>query len=146
MSSAPPVRWVLDTNLVLSALVRPGGLAGRLRLAWQAGLFVPVVCQATAVELIRVLAYPKFKLTPGERHSLLADYLPWAEVFVLSRRPPAVPACRDPADVVFLQLAYAARAEALVSGDQDLLSVTGSRLPIFTLAAAIEQLGPQTHR
>ncbi|MBP6597697.1 MAG: putative toxin-antitoxin system toxin component, PIN family [Arenimonas sp.] len=146
MSSAPAVRWVLDTNVVLSALVRPGGLAGRLRLAWQAGLFVPVVCQATAVELMRVLAYPKFKLTPDERHTLLADYLPWAEVFVLPKRLPAVPACRDPGEVVFLQLAYASQAEALVSGDQDLLSVAGSRLPLLTLAAAIKQLGPQAHR
>lgn len=139
-------RWVLDTNVVLSALVRPGGSAGRLRLAWQTGLFVPVVCQATASELIRVLAYPKFKLTQGDIDILLADYLPWAEVFTLPRRPPAVPACRDPDDAVFLRLAYAARADALVSGDQDLLSVAGSRLPMLAVAAALAHVGPQARR
>lgn len=139
-------RWVFDTNVVRSALVRPGGAAGRLRLAWQMGLFVPVVCQATASELIRVLAYPKFRLTPGDLDILLADYLPWAEVVTLPRRPPAVPVCRDPDDAVFLQLAYAARADALVSGDQDLLSVAGSRLPILTLAAALTRVGPQARR
>lgn len=145
MKSKPAPRWVLDTNVVLSALVRPGGAAGRLRLAWQTGLFVPVVCQATASELIRVLAYPKFRLTPGDLDILLADYLPWAEVASLPRRPPAVPACRDPADAVFLQLAYASRADALVSGDQDVLSVAGSRLPILTVAAALAQVGPRDH-
>ncbi len=146
MNDRPAARWVLDTNVVLSALMRPGGTAGRLRLAWQAGLFVPVVCQVTASELIRVLAYPKFRLTPADRDILLADYLPWAEVFTLPRRTPAVPACRDPADVVFLQLAFAARVDALVSGDKDVLSVTGSRLLMLTLAAAIAQLEPQAHR
>ena len=95
--------------------------------------------------MIRVLAYPKFRLTPGDLDILLADYLPWAEVASLPRRPPAVPACRDPADAGFLQLAYASRADALVSGDQDVLSVAGSRLPILTVAAALAQVGPRDH-
>lgn len=136
----PAPRWVLDTNVVLSALLRPGGSGGRLRLAWQAGMFTPVVCQATASELIRVLAYPKFKLSAAERESLLADYLPWAEVFVMPKRLPAVPRCRDPADAVFLQLAYASRSQALVSGDLDLLSVATSRVPILGLREAIRVL------
>jgi hypothetical protein len=52
-----------------------------------------------------VLAYPKFKLTPGEQHDLLADYLPWAEIFRVPDPPPRAPACRDPHDLPFLQLA-----------------------------------------
>lgn len=138
--AAPPTRWVLDSNVVLSALLRPGGSAAQLRLAWQARLFVPLVCQATASELIRVLAYPKFRLRAGDCDILLADYLPWAEICTLPKRRPKVPACRDPADVVFLQLAYAAQAQALVSGDRDLLSVTGSRVPVLTLSDAIASL------
>lgn len=143
MSSATHAipRWVLDTNVVLSALVRPGGVSGRLRLAWQSQRFVPLVSRPTAAELIRVLAYPKFKLAPGEQHDLLADYLPWAETFRVPAPPPKTPACRDPHDVPFLQLALAAKADALVTGDADLLVLAPVRgLSIITPAQAIELL------
>lgn len=138
--TAPP-RWVLDTNVVLSALIRPGGSTGRLRLAWQAGLFIPIVATATAAELLRVLAYPKFRLTPDEQHDLLADYLPWAEVLAMPRPPPATPPCRDPDDLKFLQLAIAARADALVTGDADLLATApASKVPVLTVSAAVSHL------
>ncbi|MBK6557146.1 MAG: PIN domain-containing protein, partial [Comamonadaceae bacterium] len=55
-----PLRVVLDTNVVLSALVFGGGAAGRVRLCWQQGTFVPLASTATVQELVRVLAYPKF--------------------------------------------------------------------------------------
>lgn len=120
-------RWVLDTNVVLSALLWPGGVSGRLRLAWQCGLFTPLLSRATAAELIRVLAYPKFKLAPVEQHDLLADYLPWTQVVRVPDPPPATPPCRDPHDLPFLHLALAARADALVTGDDDLLSLAPLR-------------------
>ncbi len=136
-------RWVLDTNVVLAALIRPGGITGRLRLAWQAGLFVPLVSRDTASELIRVLSYPKFKLSSNEQHDLLADYLPWAETFRVPDPPPEAPACRDPYDVPFLQLAIAAKADALVTGDADLLVLAPVReLAIITPAEAIARLSP----
>ena len=134
-------RWVLDTNVVLSALIRPGGTTGRLRLAWQSQHFVPLVSRPTAAELIRVLAYPKFRLAREEQHDLLADYLPWAETFRVPDPPPGTPACRDPHDVPFLQLALAAKADALVTGDADLLILAPVRgLAIITPAQAIERL------
>ena len=73
------MRVVLDTNVVLSALVFGGGAAGRLRLGWQQGTFVPLASTATVQELVRVLAYPKFRLAPAEQQELLADYLPWVQ-------------------------------------------------------------------
>lgn len=137
---APP-RWVLDTNVVISSLVRPGGSSGRLRLAWQAGLFVPVVSATTVVELMRVLTYPKFKLTPGAQEELLADYLPWAHVAAIPRSPPPTPPCRDPDDLKFLQLAIAARADALITGDADLLATAPAcRVPVLTVSAAVTLL------
>lgn len=134
-------RWVLDTNVVLSALMRPGGVSGRLRLAWQSQLFIPLVSRATVAELIRVLAYPKFKLAPEEQHDLLADYLPWAEIFRVPDPPPRTPTCRDPQDIPSLQLAFAARADALITGDADLLVLAPLRgLAILAPAQAIERL------
>ncbi|MGH8116096.1 MAG: putative toxin-antitoxin system toxin component, PIN family [Rhodanobacteraceae bacterium] len=142
---SPPLRgkprWVLDTNVVLSALVRPGGISGRLRLAWQSRLFVPLSTRVTAAELIRLLTYPRFKLASDEQHHLLADYLPWVETMRIPARPPRTPACRDPDDVPFLELALAARADALVTGDADLLVLAPVRdLAIITPAQAIERL------
>ena len=63
---------------MVSALVFGGGSAALIRSAWQAGEFIPLVSSATASELVRVLAYPKFRLAAHEQEELLADYLPYA--------------------------------------------------------------------
>ena len=119
----PPVRAVLDTNVVLSALVFRGGAAGRLRLAWQQGQVLPLVSTVTVQELLRVLAYPKFCLSQVEQDEMLGDYLPYAETIRIPQPPPLVPECRDVLDLPFLQLAVTGKAEVLVSGDRDLLAV-----------------------
>lgn len=122
---AKPPRVVLDTNVVLSALVFTHGATARLRQAWQQGHCLPLVSTATAQELVRVLAYPKFRLSAAEREELLADYLPHAEVVAVPSPPPAVPDCRDPHDLPFLHLAAAGAAQALITGDKDLLVLAG---------------------
>lgn len=120
---SPAVRVVLDTNVVLSALVFRGGKAGQVRLAWQRGMVLPLASTATVQELGRVLAYPKFRLSQLEQDELLADYLPYAEVVRIVQPPPAVPDCRDALDLPFLYLAVAGKAQVLVSGDRDLLAL-----------------------
>ena len=54
-----PPRVVLDTNTVVSALLFGSGRLAWLRLAWQAGQFIPLLGHETAAELIRVLGYPR---------------------------------------------------------------------------------------
>lgn len=128
-----PPRIVIDTNLVLSALVFAKGRLTPLRQAWQDHCVQPLVSRDTAAELIRVLAYPKFKLSPDEQQELLADYLPCCKTIKIPNPPPATPACRDSFDVPFLQLAVTGKADALVTGDQDLLSLAGVfACPIMT--------------
>lgn len=123
MKRAP--RVVIDTNLVLSALVFAGGRLTPLRLAWQAQRVLPLVSQLTVAELIRTLAYPKFKLAAHEREELLADYLPYCKTVRIPAVRPATPPCRDAFDVPFLELALAGKADALMTGDKDLLSLAG---------------------
>lgn len=113
-------RIVLDTNLVLSALVF-GGATARFRMAWQDDRIIPLISRTTVAELVRVLAYPKFRLTDAEQADLLADYLPFCETVVLPEVLPEVPECRDPFDEPFLVLALVGRADYLVTGDRDLL-------------------------
>ena len=122
--SAPP-RAVLDTNVVLSALIFSGGRLGPLRNAWQQRRCLPLVSKTTTEELVRALAYPKFKLTAPDRQELLGDYLPYCEVVPIPSNPPRIPTCRDPFDLPFLHLAVAGKADFLVTGDHDLLALAG---------------------
>lgn len=118
-------RVVIDTNLVLSALVFAQGRLTPLRHDWQGAHCQPLVSSVTAAELMRVLAYPKFKLTSADQQELLADYLPYCTTVRMPAKLPATPACRDPFDLPFLQLAVTGKADYLVTGDQDLLSLYG---------------------
>ena len=138
-----PPRAVLDTNLVLSALVFSAGTLVALRRGWQSRRFTPLVSRATAGELIRVLAYPKFRLNAEEREDLLSDYLPFCEAIQVPDPPPPTPACRDPFDVPFLELALAGEADFLVTGDQDLLSLTPEfTCPILNADSFLKYLEP----
>lgn len=111
---------VIDTNLLVSALLFASGSVTWLRGEWKSETVLALASHETAVELIRVLSYPKFCLTQYEREELLADYLPWCETVTVAG-PPSVPECRGPHDRLFLQLASAGRADALGTGDRDLL-------------------------
>jgi putative PIN family toxin of toxin-antitoxin system len=130
-----PLRVVFDTNVVVSALVFSHGPAARLRRCWLQGLVPPLGSRATVAELIRVLAYPRFGLSRPEQDELLGDYLPALSVVEVPDPPPRVPACRDPYDLPFLHLAAAGRADALVTGDADLLSLAAAS-PWRTLTPA----------
>jgi predicted nucleic acid-binding protein len=57
----------------------------------------------------------------------------------MSRPLPTVPACRDPHDRPFLELAVAGKANYLVTGDTDLLDLaSGFARPIVTPAAFLD--------
>lgn len=120
-----PARAVLDTNIVLSALLFAGGRLTPIRFAWQRSAFCPLLSRATTEELVRTLGYPKFGLTETERDELLADYLPYCTVVTIPPKPAAVPSCRDPYDLPFLHLAVQGKADYLVTGDRDLLALQG---------------------
>src|SRR5690606_16066407 len=96
-----------------------------IRHAWQRQEIQPLACRDTVNELLRVLAYPKFKLSSEEQQCLLGDFLPYVEVVSLPKRWPKLPACRDEKDQVFLVLTQAGKADALVTGDADLIAMQG---------------------
>ncbi len=118
-----PVRLVLDTNVVLAALVFRSGRLGWLRHAWRSLHVCPLINRHSTRELIQVLDYPKFRLATDEQTDLVEEYLPWCEAVPDPEQPPEVPECRDPSDQPFLQLALTGPADALVTGDADLLEL-----------------------
>jgi uncharacterized protein len=132
----PAVRLVLDTNVVISALVFQSAGLAPLRGYWQKEVIKPLICRETAKELIAALAYPKFKLSLGEQEAMLADYLPFCEAIKVttdddtdarSKVAARTPICRDPADEKFLILALEGRADRIVTGDKDLLILNNTQ-------------------
>ena len=120
----PPPRAVLDTRLVLSALVFAGSAKAVLRVAWTSHRFTPLASRATTGELIRVLAYPKFGLATEEREDLLSDYLLFCETINVPSPWRLTPNCLDPVHESFLQLAIAGQADVFVTADPDLLALS----------------------
>ena len=121
MSQLVAPRVVFDTNTVISALLFANGRLAWLRQHWREGGAIPFISRATAAELMRVLSYPKFRLTPEDRLELLGDYLPFC-VTIEPTKPCSVGCC-DAKDQAFLDLAQ--NAEFLVTGDTDLLALAG---------------------
>jgi putative PIN family toxin of toxin-antitoxin system len=134
-----PYRTVLDTNILVSALLFTGK-ASRLVPFLREGIVVPLVSRKIVQEYLRVLSYPKFSLTEREIQTLLhEEILPFAEVVEVS--DPFPPTCRDPHDDQFLACAIAGKADAIVSGDTDLLSLKKIEgCPILSLDVFLKSL------
>ena len=121
-----PLRVVLDTNVVLSALLFRGGTMRHFAPLWQQERIQPIVSKPIVQELLRVLAYPKFRLTAQDTEDLLADYIPYCDVVNVEGHFNVllhVKTCRDPKDQMFLDAAQIAGVDFLVTGDGDLNAV-----------------------
>ncbi len=118
------MRIVLDTNVIISALIAPRSLPGAVLWHWVEGRFDLVTCEQHIEELKRVSRYPKMKsLAPshvvGGVVKSLRNAAEWLE------KLPQVDACRDPMDNYLLAMAQASSAAYLVSGDKADLLVMG---------------------
>lgn len=127
-------RIVVDTNVVISRLLRPPSLPGQaMRRAVDQGTLL--MSAATMEELAQVLARPKFDpyVSIGERQRFLLLLGRIVEMVPILHR---VQACRDPADDKFLEVAVNGEADLLVSGDRDLLDLHPFRkISVLTPAA-----------
>jgi putative PIN family toxin of toxin-antitoxin system len=135
-----PARVVLDTNCLVSALLFKEGRLAALRLAWQRGAIRPIVCKETVAELIRVLAYPKFRLSRADIDILLAEILPFAETRRIKRPFLHIPGLGDPDDAVFVHLAKQSKADMLVSGDAHILEFELPEVRIISPTVFLETL------
>jgi len=129
------MRVVLDTNVLISALFW-GGRPRRVVDLAAAGRFQAVTSLELVAELEDVLA-EDFE-APQERIELiLRDILSHAEL-VGPTDDPGI-AVRDPADVKVIACALAGRADCIVTGDADLLTLGEIRgVRVLTVAAFLE--------
>ena len=139
------MRVVVDTHVLVSAAIVPTGRLGAVILHLRQGDFLPLYSTATLGELAQVLARPrirmKYGLTDADIRTLIDLVLLRGEDVTPVTR---VTVCRDPRDDVFLEVALAGKAERIVSGDDDLLTLHPFRgIPIITPAAFLAELKRQ---
>jgi putative PIN family toxin of toxin-antitoxin system len=136
-------RVVLDTNVLISALLSHNGTPRKLlnRLARQTATLL--FSDATFAELVTRLAKRKFdRYRTGEQMEAYLDSLSELGEWVYVLENPAV--CRDPDDDILLATAASGEADLLVTGDQDLLVLNPFEgLPILSPADCLERIDPQ---
>lgn len=141
------MRVVLDTNVLISGLLLPGGVPGQIVRAWQDGQFTLVMSEQMLDEIERVLQYPKIqrrvKWTAGqvERYIVLLHF--YADIISVEAALSMIPAgrVRDSKDVPILATLLAGQADWLVSGDDDLLTLR-DQYSICSPAEFLALLGP----
>ena len=109
---------VLDTNILLSALISPHGAPDAIYRAWRLARFEVVTSETQLDELRRASRYPKFeKVSQPYRVGTMVNNL--RHILVLDRLPslPADLQTEDPFDDFLLTMAMAAGADYLVTGD-----------------------------
>jgi uncharacterized protein len=133
------MRLILDTNILLSALLSPLGAPAKLLDAWERKRFTLVACDALIAELRDVAGRPFFRARlRASAAELLAAGLRDFSFFCRDLPSGVAP---DPKDSYLLALAEASQAEFLVTGDKELLSLKQHKSTrIITPAAMIEIL------
>jgi putative PIN family toxin of toxin-antitoxin system len=133
MGTLKVIRVVFDTNVLVSGLLF-GGTPGRLLDFWKTGKIRLTMSREMLDEFLRVLAYPKLRLSEEEIHYLLyVELLPHVEMVKVHPGPISI--TTDPSDDMFLHCALAAGAKYIISGDRHLLQLTSyKRIKILSPA------------
>jgi putative PIN family toxin of toxin-antitoxin system len=132
------MKVVLDTNVLVSALLKRDSVPGRLLQAvWDSALDL-VLSEELLTELRDVLRYPKIRkrlVASAIDVELFLELLPFFTIQA-DLSGIKVPRPRDAADAMVLVTFVAGQAEWLVSGDEDLLALA-DQYPILTPAAFV---------
>jgi putative PIN family toxin of toxin-antitoxin system len=140
------MRLVLDTNVLISGLLYPGGPPSRLVKAWRAGAFDLVISDFVIDELTRIWTHlaSRLKASPND----LADFIDTiglrAELLRIDATMLAqasTAGLRDPDDLPVLALLIGSGADYLVTGDKDLLALADA-YPILAPADFVDRFVP----
>ena len=122
---SPPIRLVLDTNVVIDWLVFDDPYMNPLRHGVRDARVAVLTHPPAIDELNRVLAYPQLKLGAQRREEIFSRYMDTTTLVKMPdgfstkqlMLPGGFPRCRDRDDEPFLALAHHAKADALASRD-----------------------------
>ena len=113
------MRVVLDTNVLLSALISPHGAPDAIYTAWRAARFELVTSTVQLDELRRVSRYPKLKaFLPAHRVGAMVNNMQRAIVLEHLPNLPDGIDVNDPDDAFLFTMALAGEADYLVTGDR----------------------------
>ena len=140
------MRVVLDTNVIVAGMAYPAGPPGRIVAAWRSGALQVVLSAWILAECERVLPRlrPYSTLTPAEigafvEHMAFEADLVERDLAALAQAANA--RVRDAADEPVLASLLASGADLLVTGDKDLLALSG-QFAILTPAAFCDRHAP----
>lgn len=115
-------RAVVDTNILIRALIKPRSTVGPVLTRLAEGEYVIVYSELILDELIAKLALPriraKYAIDDQTIETTVALLALRGELVHPTR---SVKVCRDPKDDMLIEAALAGNAEYLVTGDEDLL-------------------------
>jgi len=136
------MRAVVDTNVLVRAVIKPTGTVGPVLLRLRQGEYTLLYAQSLLEELSDVLNRPrirdKYRLTDQDIQTVLSLILLRGEAVTPEE---GIAACRDPRDNKFLEVAVAGKADVIVSADQDLLTLHPfADIPILPPATFLQML------
>ena len=139
------MRVILDTNILLSALLSPHGAPAHLLDAWERKRFTLVACEELIAELRDVAGRPFFR---SRLRASVAELLAAGlrDFSLFCRDLPSSPIAPDPKDSYLLALAEASQADFLVTGDKELLSLKQHKSTRMITPAAVIELLQETER
>jgi putative PIN family toxin of toxin-antitoxin system len=130
------LRAVLDPNVIISAILSPGGSPAQILRLWLEGACDLVCSELLLAELSRALTYPKLaKHVDADEADELVDLLRRGGVLAEDPRTPPDVASSDPDDDYLIALAQSF-SSILVSGDRDLLELS-TQIPVYSPMACL---------
>ena len=109
------IRAVIDTNVLVSALISPFGNEARVLDALQRNLITPYFSRSILDEYAGVLSRPKFGFSSEKIQGLIGLIEAKGRIFEPVPMPGASP---DSGDDDFIACAFAAQAEYIVTGNK----------------------------
>ena len=136
------MRVVLDTNILIGALITKGTPPDRLYRAWLRGVIELVTSTAQLAEIADVLARPRLqKFLDADEAAAIVENL-GTRALILDD-PLDVNLSPDPQDNPILAAAITGKADLIVSGDKKHMLALGEvkGIPVVTAREALERLG-----
>jgi putative PIN family toxin of toxin-antitoxin system len=138
-----PLRLVIDTNVLVSAALKPTGLQRTVLLLATTKPARLYVSRPILEEYSEVLARPEFKIRKGLRLHLLQLLKDRSYIVAPTRH---LEVASDPDDNMFLECADAARADYLVTGNQKHFPAFWKKTKIITSREFISIVAPHLFR
>ena len=114
----------MDTNIIVRAVIKPQGSVGPVFQRLRLREYTLLISRPTLDELVEVLHRPrlrnKYQLSDSALRAIIRMIVARSE---LVHPDVQLAVCRDPKDDKFLEVAVTGRADVIVSGDDDLLTL-----------------------